>query len=212
MRFCLLAVLILLLSFCGIATAQKAGSFVAGLDVGVTSAVGDFRDDTLEAGTGFGIGAELRYTLFNSFSFGPFVRYHRFGTEIQSTEGSISYNFSQYGGMAKLNLFRVNKGKIYLVGGGGIFKPTRHIWTPDYTANETWESSIFFMGGLGLSSNPYSTTIYEFEMRFNAGNADYKTAIAGTDLVETTNHRFDFIYFVIKISFNSKGIAAPPRY
>ena len=206
MRFSLIAVLVVVLSFSSIGQAQKAGSFVAGLDVGITSAVGDFRDDTLEAGSGFGIGAELRYTLFNSFSFGPFIRYHRFGSNIQSTEGSFSYNFTQYGGMAKLSMFNVDKGKIYLVGGGGIFTPVEHVWTPDFTSDEEWDTGMFFMGGLGLSSNPYSATIYEFEIRFNMGDAEPK--ISGT----SEKQRFDFVYFVIKLSFNSKGITAPPRY
>jgi hypothetical protein len=206
MRFSLIAVLVIVLSFSSVGLAQKAGSLVAGLDVGITSAVGDFRDDTLEAGSGFGVGAELRYTLFNSFSFGPFIRYHRFGSNIQSTEGSFSYNFTQYGGMAKLSMFNVDKGKIYLVGGGGLFKPTEHVWTPDFTSDEEWDSGIFFMGGLGLSSNPYSSTIYEFEVRFNMGDAKPLSSSSGE------KQRFDFVYFVIKLSFNSKGSAAPPRY
>lgn len=206
MRFSLIAVLIALLSMANIGSAQKAGSFVAGLDVGITSAVGDFRDDTLGAGSGFGVGAELRYTLFNNFSFGPFLRYHRFGSTIQSTEGSISYNFTQYGGMAKLNLFNIDRGKIFLVGGGGIFEPTKHTWTPDFTTDESWDSGIFFMGGLGLSSNPYSATIYEFGIRYNMGDAEPPLSSSGD------KQRFDFIYFVVKLSFNSKGATPPPRY
>lgn len=206
MRFSLIAVLVILLSFSSVGFAQKAGSFVAGLDVGITSAVGDFRDDTLEAGSGFGVGAELRYTLINSFSFGPFIRYHRFGSNIQSTEGSFSYNFTQYGGMAKLSMFNIQTGKIYLVGGAGIFKPKEHVWTPDFTSDEEWDTGMFFMGGMGLSSNPYSSTIYEFEVRFNMGDAEPKLSTA------TDKQRFDFIYFVIKLSFNSKGMSAPPRY
>ncbi len=203
MRFCLIAVLLMLLSLSSVGQAQQAGSFVAGMDIGITSAIGDFSDDTLEAGTGFGIGAELRYTLFRSFSFGPFVRYHRFGSGKQTTEGDISYNFTQYGGLAKLNMFNVQNGRLYFVGGGGMFKPTRHVWTPSYTTDESWDTGMFFMGGLGLSSNPYSTTVFEFEARYNMGSAD---DTAGN------SQNFDFLYFVFKISFNSKGEPPPPRY
>jgi len=212
MRFCLVAVLLMLLSFSGAGLAQQAGSFVAGLDIGITSATGDFKNDTLEAGNGFGLGAELRYTLLNGFSFGPFVRYHRFGSSKQTTEGDISYNFAQYGGLAKLNLFDVEKGRIYAVGGGGMFKPNRHVWTPEYTTDEEWDTGMFFMGGLGLSSNPNSTSIFEFEVRYNLGEADYISTNPATGDEIKDNFKFDFLYFVFKISFNSKGQPAPPRY
>lgn len=211
MRFCLVTVIVMLLSFSSVSVAQNAGSYIAGLDIGITSAIGDFKSDTLNAGGGFGLGAELRYTLFQDFSFGPFIRYYRFGGNTQSTEGNISYNFTQYGGLAKYNMFNVDKGKIYLVGGGGIFKPNLHLWTPDYITDDSWDSGMFFMGGLGLSSNPQATTIFEFEVRYNIGDADYITSYpVGDDTIE--NFKFDFLYFVFKISFNSKGNEVSPRY
>lgn len=211
MRIRLAAAIMALLIIPGIGLAQQAGSFVGGIELGITSALGEFRTDTLRAGTGVGFGAELRYTLIQNFSFGPFIKYQRFGSNIQSGSGNISYNFPQYGGLARLNMFNVGGGKFYLLGGGGLFKPTLHLWAPDYTANESSETGTFFAGGIGLCSDPYAKTIYELEIRYNTGNAD----LTLTDLsgVETTsNYKYDFIYVAIKLSFNSKGITSPPRY
>jgi len=210
MRNCLIAILILVVSIPCISEAQKAGSILAGLEVGITSAVGDFRSDSLEAGTGVGFGADLKYTILNGFSLGPFIRYSRFGSSIQSSEGNISYNFVQYGGMAKFNVMDVSGGKLYVTGGGGVFTPKRHTWTTDYTVDESFESGTFFTGGIGLSSNPNYTTIYEFEIRYQIGKADYETTILGTTTTETFN--FDCIYIGAKLSFNSKGAAREPRY
>jgi len=190
--------------------AQKAGSFVAGLEIGITSAVGDFRNDTLEANTGFGLGAEVRYFLLNGLSFGPFIRYNRFGSSIQSSEGNISYNFAQYGGVARLNIFDVNNGRFYLVGGGGLFTPKGHVWAPDYTSEEEFETGQFVTGGIGLSSDTGADTIYELELKSNRGNADYKRLVLNQ--TQTTNYKFDFIYIAVKLSFNSKGVHPPPRY
>ena len=212
MRVCFLALLVLLLSLSSIGVAQESGSVVAGLDIGITSALGDFKNDSLQAGTGFGLGAELKYSLFNGFSVGPFVRYHRFGSDIQSTDGNISYNFTQYGALAKMNMFNVDKGRIYFIGGGGFFKPNRHTWTPDYIVDDTWDTGTFFMGGIGVSSNPLSTTIFEFEMRYNIGSADYVTLNPATLEEISEDYKFNFVYCLVKFSFNSKGKPAPPRY
>ncbi len=210
MRFCLIAVLIMLLSFSSMGMAQESGSFIASFDIGITSAMGEFKDDGMAA-NGFGLGAELQYTLFQNLSFGPFARYHRFGLREPSTDGTSSYNFTQYGGVAKLNLFDVDKGKLYVVGGGGMFTPNYHIWTPDYVSNDEWDTGTFFMGGLGISSNPFRKTVFQLEVRYNLGTADYVMEDAfGEETSE--EYKFDFLYFLVKISFNSKGKSAPPRY
>ena len=191
--------------------AQEAGSFVGGFDLGITSATGDFRNDTLlDANTGFGIGVEASYYLFNGISIGPFLRYHRFGSGSQSSQGAISYNFAEYGGDLRLNFMHIQNGKIYLMGAGGLFKPKSHLWTPDYTDEFSFQSGTMFTAGLGISSNRDAATIYSLEVRYNFGNADLKYVISGNTY--TDNYKFDFIYILMKLSFNSKGIQPPPRY
>ncbi|MCP4580281.1 MAG: porin family protein [candidate division Zixibacteria bacterium] len=210
MRSSLIAILIAVMVVPNIGLAQQAGSFIAGGEVGFTSAMGDFRSDSLNANTGFGIGIELRYALLNNISFGPFFRYHRFGSNIQSSAGNTSYNFTQYGGLARINTFSLDKGKLYIIGGGGLFKPNSHLWTPDNTENIAFESGMFFTGGLGISSNPLASTIYELEVRYNMGEADPVLAIGEGDPLNA--QKFDFVYVAIKLSFNSKGTKAQPRY
>jgi len=211
MRIRLAAAMMALLMIPATGLTQQAGSVVGGIEFGITSALGEFRTDTLKAGTGVGLGVELRYTLIQNFSIGPFVKYQRFGSTIQSGSGHISYNFPQYGGLARLNIFNVGGGKFYLLGGGGIFKPNLHVWAPESTIDEPSESGTFFAGGIGICSDPYAKTIYELEIRYNTGNADYKSIdLSGVET--TTNYKYDFLYVAIKLSFNSKGITSPPRY
>jgi opacity protein-like surface antigen len=209
MRSCLLAILIVLVSLPCIGMAQQSGSFIAGFELGITSATGEFRD-SMQASTGFGIGAELRYTLFNGLSLGPFIRYNRFGTSIQSNDGSYSFNYVQYGGILHLNLVSVERGNLFIVGGGGMFTPKSHIWALDYSNDESFETGQFFTFGAGLTSNPKAPTIFELEARYNIGNADYKYTML--DEEHSDNYDFNSIVIVAKISFNSKGIKPGPRY
>ena len=209
MRKCLTAIILTVLMIPGFCFAQKAGSFVAGFDAGLTSAMGDFNNDTLDAGTGIGFGGEVRYSLLNNVSFGPFIRYQRFGKSTQGAIGSISYNFVQYGGLLRMNLFDLSKGKLFFIAGAGLFKPNIHTWTPDHVTDESYESGIFYSGGFGLCTNPYASTIYAFELRYSTGDADFDTGEAGTDIL---SQNFSFISLNIKMSFNSQGIKPPPRY
>jgi len=210
MRSCIIAILIAVMIVPNALMAQEAGSFVAGFEVGFTSAMGDFRNDSLNANTGFGVGAEIRYALLKNISFGPFLRYHRFGSNVSSVSGNISYNFTQYGGLGRISMFKVGEGNLYIIGGGGIFKPNSHTWTPVNTINKSFETGQFFTAGLGLSTNPFATTIYELEVRYNSGNSDKKTVVGTEEL--TQNYLFNFLYLSMKLSFNSKGVKPQPRY
>lgn len=210
MRSSIIAILIAVMIVPNVLVAQEAGSFIAGFELGFTSAMGDFRNDSLNANTGFGMGAEFRYALLKNISFGPFVRYHRFGSNISSVSGNISYNFTQFGGLGRVSMTNVGNGSLYILGGGGIFKPNSHTWTPVNTTNESFETGQFFTAGLGLSTNPFASTIYELEIRYNSGKADKKTTVGIEE--RTQNYQFDFIYLSMKLSFNSKGIKPQPRY
>jgi len=210
MRSCIIAILIAVMIVPNVLMAQEAGSFIAGIEAGFTSAMGDFRNDSLNANTGFGMGAEIRYALLKNISFGPFLRYHRFGSNISGTSGNVSYNFTQYGGLGRISMISVGNGSLYILGGGGIFKPNSHTWTPASTINESFESGQFFAAGFGLSTDPFASTIYELEIRYNSGKADKKTTVGTAEL--TQNYKFDFIYLSMKLSFNSKGIKPQPRY
>jgi len=207
MRKCLLATLVAVMLIPGLGQAQKAGSLILGMDIGLSSPIGDFSsNDSLMAKSGFGLGAELRYTLFRDFSFGPFLRYNRFSSDRIDERGHVSHNFTQYGGLAKLNLLNVQNGKFYICGGGGIFTPNTHYWAIDNNINVTYKQGMFFMGGIGLSSDPKSSVIYNLEIRYNTGNADV------SDATNTPNYKYDFISFSMKIEFNSKGMVPPTRY
>jgi hypothetical protein len=211
MRKCLLAMLCAALLIPGLAYAQKAGSFIFGMDIGLGSATGDFAtSEGFKAGSGFGLGAELRYALIKNLSLGPFVKYNRFGSSLIDTRGHVSYNFTQYGGAARFNLFNLQSGKIYVCGGGGLFKPNAHYWSMDLVQDVPFETGTFFNGGLGICSDPTATVIYELEFKYNAGNADYATILNDQEI--KTNFKFDFIQVSLNLSFNSKGVAAPPRY
>jgi hypothetical protein len=69
---------------------------------------------------------------------------------------------------------------------------------------------MFYMGGLGICTNPYAATVFEFEVRYNTGEANPTETTSSLD--STIPYNFDFIYATIKISFNSKGIKPGPRY
>jgi hypothetical protein len=207
MRKFLLATIVAVMLIPGLGLAQKAGSLLFGLNVGFTSPTGEFKDiDKAAAKGSFSLGTDIRYTIINNLSVGPFIQYNRFNTDVEDDLGHLSYNFAQIGGLAKLNLFDVQNGKLYVCGGGGIFTPKAHYWAVNSTADETAEQGNFFFGGLGLSSDPKANVIYNLEFRYNTGEADSKFEDY------TITNKYDFISFLIKLEFNSKGKEAPPRY
>ena len=207
----LFAVLATIILISGPVFAQQTGSIICGFDIGLASATDDFADNPdLQAGNGFSMGAELRYALFNDLSLGPFIRYYRFGSSLTLDLGRASYNMIQYGGLARYNLFNVEKGKLYLFGGGGLFEPNTHYWAPDYSYDVSFERGRFLTGGFGLCSDPYAATIYEIEFRYNMGDADLET-INDNRLV-ITNYDFSSFHVSVKLMFNSKGAIPPPRY
>ena len=197
--------------------AQSAGTFVGSLGLGVTGAQGDFASSSFEnsagnimdgqdAGSGFGIEAELRYYLLGGLSFGGFINKVRFGSTFESYQGRVSYDFTQIGGLAKMNFISFENGKLYLTGGGGLFTPNVHYYVPDNPSNVLAEDRGFFaFGGFGLMSKSDRKLIYEFEMRYNIASADLAYE-------ETEVENWNFIYAGIKISFASKGKPAPPKY
>ena len=203
MRRCIL-VLSLALLIPASAYSQRAGSFIFGFDLGLASAVGDFSSDTaFAAGGGVSIGAELRYAILRHFSIGPFLRYNRYTTDQSTPEAHVSYNFTQIGGLGRLNLFNVSTGKIYLLGGGGMFTPYKHKWMINSSTDEKMKRGMFVQGGMGLCSDPFANIIYELEFRYNMGKADDAAGI---------ERNFDFFHVGLRLSFNSKGITPPPRY
>jgi hypothetical protein len=169
--------------------------------------MGDFKDDSLSMAKGsFSMGVDLRYTLINNLSIGPFVQYNRFGSDMIDERGHVSFNFTQIGGLAKLNLLNIQSGKLYVVGGAGIFTPNTHYWSVNSIDNESAQQGKFFMGGIGLGSDPKANVIYNIEVRYHKGDADlYDTA-------DSPNRKYDFINFLIKLEFNSKGKESAPRY
>lgn len=207
MRKFLLATMVAVMLIPGLCMAQKAGSLIFGLDLGFTAPIGDFKDDSSSMAKGsFSLGADLRYTLINNLSIGPFIQYNRFGSDFLDERGHVSYNFTQIGGIAKLNLLNVQNGKLFVVGGAGIFTPNAHYWSSNSVENESSQQGQFFMGGIGLSSDPKANVIYNIEFRYNKGDADL------FDSADSPNLKYDFISFLIKLEFNSKGKEAAPRY
>src|SRR3989304_1625647 len=87
---------------------QQGGAFVGSLGMGITSAQDDFADAGIgfSGGSGFGMEAELGYCLWGGFSVGGFVNYMRFGSSYPTTAGRVSFNFSQVGGLGKMNFIR----------------------------------------------------------------------------------------------------------
>jgi hypothetical protein len=207
MRKFLLATMVAVMLIPGLSMAQKAGSFILGLNAGFTSPVSDFKNDTLLlAKGGLGFGAELRYTLIRDLSFGPFIQYNHFSSDLVDDRGQASFNFTQMGGLARFNLLNASSGKIYLSGGGGIFTPNEHFWSISGTQDQPSQRGNFFFGGLGLSSDPKSTVIYNLEFRYNSGKANTSNAANAPSL------KYDFISINMKLEFNSKGVASAPRY
>ncbi len=188
--------------------AQQGGSLVGSLGLGLTAAQGDFADqaDGYAASSGFGIEAELRYYLFGGFSIGGNVNYMRFGSSYESTQGRVSYNFNQMGGIAKMNFIDISGGNLYLTGGGGIFTPKFHVYSPDNSFTSISDSSgTYFFGGIGLISKTSMKALYELEVRYNYARVETDLGLADSDV-------WDFIYVGLKISFSTKGMDQPPRY
>jgi len=209
MRKILLVLLILVIVIPSTLWAQKGGSLVGSVGLGLTAAQGDFADESegfAAASSGFGIEAELRYYLFGGFSIGGNINYMRFGSAYDSPEGRVSYNFSQVGGIAKMNFISISPGKLYLTGGAGIFTPKAHIYSPgnSYTMISD-ESGEYYFGGIGLISKTSMKALYEFEIRYNIARAETNLAFAESDV-------WDFIYVGMKLSFSTKGMDQPPRY
>jgi hypothetical protein len=191
-------------------SAQEAGTFVGSLGFGMPSAIGDFgNSDFYAAGSGFGFEGELRYYLINGFAIGALGNYMRFGTSISSLSGRLSYNFSQIGGTARLNLIPISSGAIFVNGGAGMFKPTAHYYVPDASVDITGKKSgTFAFAGIGLTSPTDQKTLYELEIRYNMGRDDINRKDFG--LTGNTNSNvWDFIYFGVKLSFASKGKSSP---
>jgi hypothetical protein len=207
MRLITVTLAIFLLSIFAVSQAQRGGTFVGSLGLGLTAAQDNFADQAgFSAGSGFGMEGELRFYLWRGFAIGGFVNYMRFGTSYPSSEGRLSFNFSQMGGLAKMNFIRLSKGAIYLTGGGGVFTPNAHYYIPDNSLDRAGDEYGYFgFGGIGLSSKTSMRIIYEFEMRYNVGRADYTI-----DTIES--NVWDFIYAGVKLSFASKGKAAQPRF
>lgn len=203
------ALLVVLIAFPSVLLAQEGGSLVGSLGLGLGAAQGDFSDEYMghAANTGFGIEAELRYYLLGGFAVGGNINYLRFASSFESDEGRVSYNFSQVGGLAKMNLFDVAEGKLYLTGGGGVFTPSVHYYVPGNSFSRSGdESGTYFFGGFGLISQTNRQAMYELEFRYNIAKATHTIEnISSSDV-------WDFIYIGVKVSFSTKGLGSPPRY
>jgi hypothetical protein len=193
--------------------AQKAGTFVGSLGIGISNATGDFNSsDFYSAKSGFGMEGELRLYLLNGFAIGGLVNYMRFGTSISTLAGRLNYNFDQLGGTARLNLIPLSNGAIFVYGGGGTFKPTAHFYVPDNSIDITSDKRGYFgFGGIGLTSLTHERTMYELEARYNIGRADVKSKDFGLP-TNLDSNAWDFFYVGVKLSFASKGNAPHPRY
>jgi hypothetical protein len=205
MRKVLLVFLVFVTAFPTTLWAQQGGSLVGSLGLGLTAAQGDFADEAIgyAASSGFGIEAELRYYLFGGFSIGGNINYMRFGSSFESTQGRVSYNFSQMGGIAKMNFIDISGGKLYLMGGAGIFTPKAHVYSPGNSFTMTGdESGEYYFGGIGLISKTSMKALYELEARYNIARAENDLGFVDSDV-------WDFIYVGLKIS---KGMDQPPRY
>lgn len=191
-------------------SAQQGGALVGSAGLGLTSAQGDFANsDIFAAGSGFGIEGQLRYYLFDGFGIGALVNYMRFGSSYYSELGRTSFNFSQIGGVARLNFAGISGGSLFINGGGGIFKPNSHYYAPENSVDITAEESgNFFFGGIGLASVPTRKVVYEFELRYNVGKVSEEFALDATHRSDA----FDFIYAGVRLSFSSKGENDPPKY
>jgi len=202
--------MVLIVAVPALSSAQQSGAFVGSLGIGLTSAQDLFSDPSyFAAGSGFGAEAQLKYYLINGVGVGGFVNYMRFGSSYYSLRGRTSFNFSQIGGLATIDLIRFSNGAFYLTGGGGTFKPNAHFYQPDNSTDISGNKRGYFgFGGIGLTSVPERKTLYELEVRYNYARADYVLS----DGSRISSNVFDFIYFGMKLSFASKGKEPPPRY
>lgn len=204
----LLAVAVLTMMMFALSQAQRAGTFVGSLGIGLTAAQSDFADNTIgfAGGSGFGLEAGMQFYLWRGFSIGGFVNYMRFGSTFETQQGRLNFDFTQLGGQAKMNLFGVPDGVLYLTGGGGMFTPNAHYYIPENSYDLPGDTTGYFgFGGLGLSSRTDMKTIYEFEIRYNMARAGYS-------LETVSSNVWDFIYVGVKIGFASKGKETPPRF
>lgn len=208
MRSVLLALILAIIATPAFLSAQEGGAFVGSLGMGITAAQGDFADDVygFSAGSGFGMEGELSYYLWGGFGIGGFINLMRFGSSYETSQGRLSFNYSQMGGLTKMNFIGLSRGTIYLMGGGGIFTPGAHYYVPDNSVDVTGDESGYFgFGGIGLKSFTDRRILYELEFRYNIARADHT-------LDEITSNVWDFAYIGMKISFATKGKEAPPRY
>lgn len=207
MRSVLLALILTIIATPAFLSAQEGGAFVGSLGMGITAAQGDFADDVygFSAGSGFGMEGELSFYLWGGFGIGGFVNYMRFGSSYEASQGRLSFNYSQMGGLTKMNFIGLSRGTIYLMGGGGVFTPSAHYYVPDNSVDVTGaERGYFGFGGIGLKSFTDRRILYELEFRYNVARADHT-------LDEITSNVWDFAYIGVKISFSTKGKEAPPR-
>jgi hypothetical protein len=208
MRKCLFAAILTVILVPVLVSAQEGGAFVGSLGLGITSAQGDFSDPVygFSGGTGVGLEGELRFYPWGGFGIGGFANYMRFGSSHETAEGRLSFNYSQMGGLAKMNFIPLSNGAIYLTGGGGVFTPSAHYYIPDNSTDEVGADRGYFgFGGVGLVSITNRRILYELEFRYNIARADYT-------LDDIYSNVWDFVYVGIKLSFASKGRPAPPRY
>ena len=208
MRSILLVLILAVLATPALLSAQEGGAFVGSMGIGITAAQDDFADDVygFSAGSGFGMEGELSFYPFGGFGIGGFVNYLRFGSSHETSQGRMTFNYSQMGGLAKMNFIGLSRGTIYLMGGGGVFTPSAHYYVPDNSRDVAGDERGYFgFGGIGLKSYTDRRIIYELEARYNVARADYT-------LDEITSNVWDFVYIGVKVSFASKGKEGPPRY
>jgi hypothetical protein len=210
MRKFFMAVIVVIVAIPACSFAQQSGAFVGSIGLGLTSAQDQFSDPKFfAAGSGFGAEAQVQYFLLNGFGVGGFVNYMRFGSSFSTAKGRTSFNFSQMGGVATLNLINFSNGAFYLTGGGGTFKPNAHFYMPDNSTDLPGSNRGYFgFGGIGLTSYPDRKVLYQLELKYNFERADY-TLFDGAVIKSNV---FDFIYFGMKLSFASKGKEPPPKY
>lgn len=208
MRRILLPIVLFMAAFPALSYSQQSGTFVGSLGIGLTSAQSDFADTKyFSAGSGFGAEAQLRFYPVQGLALGGFVNYMRFGSSYDTNLGRVSFNFSQIGGLAQMNLINLSNGRIFVSGGGGMFTPNVRFYVPDSPVETSGDKTgNFFFGGFGISSMTDQYTIYEIEARYNVARADF--TLNNT----VTSNVFDFIYVGVKLSFASKGKEAPRGY
>ncbi len=206
MKKAVLSILLVVILIPAVASAQKAGAFVGAMGLGITPPKAILpipaiswldRDLVLAANCAFScsmVSPSVGWLITTG------------SVRIPLLQGRTSFNFNHTGGLARLNLFHLKGGAIFVSGGGGIFTPNVHYYVPDNSIDEAADKSgTFFFGGLGLSSITDRKVIYEIEAKYNVGRDDYT-------LDNRISNVWDFIYVGMKISFASKGKDAPARY